>query len=396
MPWAAAIAAGGAILGGVISSHGASSAADTQANAANNATDLQQKMFEQGRADLLPWQQAGGASLRELMWEMGLDPNSASGFPGATPAGQPGAGAGGQPGAPGSPTPMPVIGGGGDPNGLHAVGASLGVPAGSGGTGSGGFLKMQGGLGSIFGGGGGGFNIGNILTGDVPGGVGLRDIAAGNLTPSTTFGPPSAGAISGVSLPSASSPPAPNPITSGSAATSPFVGDPNTRGQLVRPFDLNSFQADPGYKFRLEQGQKAIDAGAAARGNFMSPSTLQELGQFSQDSASSEFNNAYNRYNQNLSNIYSRLTGLSGSGENAAGRIAGLGAGFGSQAGENIIGAGNAQAAGQIGQANAFNQGIGNFMNYDILSRLMQQQQQNPGFGGFTGSTAPDPAAGFY
>jgi hypothetical protein len=390
MPFGFAAAAA-AIGGALISSNASSKASDTQANAANNATDLQQKIYQQGRADLLPWQQAGGASLRELMWEMGLDPNSASGFPGGA-AGQPGAAPGGQPGAPGSPTPMPVIGGGGDPSGLHAVGASLGVPAGSVGTGTDTIRHLSGGLGSIF---GGGFNIGNILTGDVPGGVGLRDIAAGNLLPSTTFGPPSPGAISGVSMPSNSSP-VPNPITSGSAATSPFVGDPNTRGQLVRPFDLNSFQADPGYQFRLQQGQKAIDAGAAARGNFMSPSTLQELGQFSQESASNEFNNAYNRYNQNLSNIYSRLTGLSGSGENAAGRIAGLGAGFGSQAGENIIGAGNAQAAGQIGQANALNQGIGNFMNFDILSRLMQQQQQNPGFGGFTGSTAPDPTAGFY
>lgn len=297
MPWAAAVAIGGTVLSG----SAASNAADTQAAAANNATEVQRQMYEQGRADLMPWQNAGGASLRELMWQMGLDPNTAMGGGGA-PTAAPGAA---QPGAPDAASQVmsPVI------RFADGFGPSAGMPS-----------------------------------------------------PASPTMAPAAGAT-------------------------PFVGDPATRGQLMRPFDLNSFQADPGYKFRLEQGQQAIDAGAAARGNYMSPSTLKELSSFSQDTASGEFNNAYNRYNLNLNNIYSRLTGLSGSGENAAGRIAGLGAGFGSQAGENLIGAGNASAAGQIGMAGAVNQGIGNYMNYDILSRYLQQN--NPGGGGGGGGGMP-------
>lgn len=308
MPWAAAVAIGGSVIGGAISGNAASNAADTQAAAANNATEVQRQMFEQGRADLMPWQNAGGASLRELMWQMGLDPNTAGGAPAGS-----------------APTRDQFTTQGQAYNGPWMNNGEQGwVPVGP-------------------------------VASSAP-----------------TFD--QAGFDAATAKFNASAP-------------TPFVGDPATRGQLMRPFDLNSFQADPGFKFRLEQGQQAIDAGAAARGNYMSPSTLKELSSFSQDAASGEFNNAYNRYNLNLNNIYSRLTGLSGSGENAAGRIAGLGAGFGSQAGENLIGAGNASAAGQIGVAGAVNQGIGNYMNYDILSRYLQQN--NPGGGGGGGGGMP-------
>jgi hypothetical protein len=37
---------------------------------------------------------------------------------------------------------------------------------------------------------------------------------------------------------------------------------------------------------------------------------------------------------------------------------------FGQQIGSNIIGAGNAMAAGQIGSANAFSQGVGQGLNF--------------------------------
>ena len=34
------------------------------------------------------------------------------------------------------------------------------------------------------------------------------------------------------------------------------------------PFGMEQFQADPGYGFRLSEGQKALERSAAARGNF--------------------------------------------------------------------------------------------------------------------------------
>ena len=63
MPWMLPAAIFGSSL---LGSRAASSAADTQAAAANRAADLQQKQFEQTRADLEPWRKAGVNALGKL------------------------------------------------------------------------------------------------------------------------------------------------------------------------------------------------------------------------------------------------------------------------------------------------------------------------------------------
>lgn len=63
MSWIAAAIFGGSVVGGLISSHGAQSAADTQASAANHAADVQLQMFNQTRDDQAPWRQAGANAL---------------------------------------------------------------------------------------------------------------------------------------------------------------------------------------------------------------------------------------------------------------------------------------------------------------------------------------------
>lgn len=66
MPWGAAIAAGGAILGGVISGNAAKSAANTQAGAAKDAAAQQAAMKA-------PWVSAGQTGLTKL--QAGIAPN---------------------------------------------------------------------------------------------------------------------------------------------------------------------------------------------------------------------------------------------------------------------------------------------------------------------------------
>src|SRR5882724_10892378 len=66
MPWGAAIAAGGSLIGGALSAGAAGSAAQTQANAANAATGVQAAEFSQIQNNLAPLLQdpiarAGGA-----------------------------------------------------------------------------------------------------------------------------------------------------------------------------------------------------------------------------------------------------------------------------------------------------------------------------------------------
>lgn len=64
---AAAIAAGGAVVGGYLSSRGAGKAADTQAAAADRAAQLQYQMWQEQQALQAPWRKAGEGALNQLI-----------------------------------------------------------------------------------------------------------------------------------------------------------------------------------------------------------------------------------------------------------------------------------------------------------------------------------------
>lgn len=93
---------------------------------------------------------------------------------------------------------------------------------------------------------------------------------------------------------------------------------------------------DPGYKFRLDEAARAVQASAAARGGALGGGALKALVQRSQDVASSEFANASDRFRQQQEDRYKRLFGVSELGARAAGDV-----------GTNLIGAG--KYAGDIG-----------------------------------------------
>ena len=54
-------------------------------------------------------------------------------------------------------------------------------------------------------------------------------------------------------------------------------------------------QNDPGYQFRIDQGNKAIQSSAAARGTLLTGGTLKALAGYSQGLASNEYGNVFNR-----------------------------------------------------------------------------------------------------
>ncbi|GAC1664568.1 MAG: hypothetical protein PVS3B2_00400 [Candidatus Dormibacteraceae bacterium] len=66
MGWVAAIGAGASLLGSAMSSNAATSAANTQANAANNATAAEQAQYQQTRTDLAPYMQQGTMALGDI------------------------------------------------------------------------------------------------------------------------------------------------------------------------------------------------------------------------------------------------------------------------------------------------------------------------------------------
>lgn len=71
-----------------------------------------------------------------------------------------------------------------------------------------------------------------------------------------------------------------------------------------------NFQADPGFQFRQQQGERAINRAAAARGGRLSGRTLQDLAQFNQGLASQEFGNFANRALQQRQQNFGILSDL--------------------------------------------------------------------------------------
>lgn len=166
-------------------------------------------------------------------------------------------------------------------------------------------------------------------------------------------------------------------------------------GQFTAPTAAQAAQT-PGYQFALQQGLGALQANAAARGTLLTGGTGQALEQYAQGLASNtyqqtynnaltQYQTAYNQFQQNQANLYNRLAGLSGTGQVAAntlGQQAGQMAGLGTQTylqgaaqqGQSLQNAAAATASGYVGAANAGAGAFSNLGNYLTLYGLMNSQ----------------------
>lgn len=132
-------------------------------------------------------------------------------------------------------------------------------------------------------------------------------------------------------------------------------------------FGMDQFQTDPGYAFRFDQGQKALERSAAARGGLISGGTGGALQQFGQGLASQEYQNAFNRYQAERAN----LAQLAGFGQSATNQQTAAAGQYGANVGNLMTGAGAAQAAGYVGAANALAGGVSQYMNYQSGQNLL-------------------------
>lgn len=155
-------------------------------------------------------------------------------------------------------------------------------------------------------------------------------------------------------------------------------------GELTRKFSAADFEADPGYQFQLAEGEQAANRAAAARGGYNSGRTLKELLRYGQGLANTTYQDAYNRYNTDQSNLYNRLAGIAGTGQTAATTLGNAGANYAANVGNTLTGGANAQAAsriaganartsGYMGAANAITGGINNYQQSQLLSQLLRQ-----------------------
>lgn len=129
---------------------------------------------------------------------------------------------------------------------------------------------------------------------------------------------------------------------SGKSAIQPYMSEVN-KGMTVE--DMYN---DPGYQFGLNEGVKAYDSSASAKGNQLSGAQAKALTRFGNDYGSTKYNESFNRRQVGLDNLY-RMIAM---GSNAAGGQATTGTSMGTQVSSSITGTGNAQ--------NAAYQNIGN------------------------------------
>jgi len=175
---------------------------------------------------------------------------------------------------------------------------------------------------------------------------------------------------------------------------------------LTKQFGQEDFQAgiDPSYNFRLQQGNLATTNLANQAGGLIGGNALQGLTNYGQGAASTEFQNAFNRFQTQRGNIYNTLAGIAGIGQTAQKQTSDLAQNTAGNIGQATIGAGSALAGGQIGAANALSGGFQGAGNSYMLSNLLASKggaptnygvaptnygisQNNPDMGGAQGLT---------
>ncbi len=118
---------------------------------------------------------------------------------------------------------------------------------------------------------------------------------------------------------------------------------------------------DPGYQFRLQQGQNTLENSAAARGNLLSGATLKDLIGYTQGMASQEGQAAYSRDMNAYNNKQNQLGNLMQMGFNSVGGQVG-------QQAQGVNNLSNLAMMGGQNQANYYNQ-MGNIGN-NLMSNL--------------------------
>jgi hypothetical protein len=155
------------------------------------------------------------------------------------------------------------------------------------------------------------------------------------------------------------------------------------------PFGMDQFQADPGYAFRLSEGQKALDRQAAARGGLISGSALKAAQRYGQEMGSQEYTNAFNRYQTERGARLNPLQSLAGVGQTSVNQLGAAGQNYATNAGNAMGAAAQANASGYMGAANAVGGGVGQYLGYQSNNNLLNALTRNRGsaYGGGAGMT---------
>ena len=142
---------------------------------------------------------------------------------------------------------------------------------------------------------------------------------------------------------------------------------------FTSPYTVAEFEKgmDPGYQFRLKQGQDIARRQGNVGGGLVGGNVMKGLEDYTQNSASQEFNNAFNRNQTEKTNIYNRLASLAGLGGASVGQTTAAGTAAGNTLAGLGVAGGNAAAGGMTGAASALTGGANSYANYQMLNKYM-------------------------
>jgi len=159
--------------------------------------------------------------------------------------------------------------------------------------------------------------------------------------------------------------------------------------EALKPFLTSQFgqdkfaqYLDPSMAFRQRLGTQATERLANVGGGALSGNTLRALNEFGQNLASTEYGNAFNRFQTERSNIYNTLANIAGMGQQSVNTGVQAGQNFAAQQTGLMTGQAAAQAAGQVGSANAYSNALGNLGNMAMLYGMRQPTVAAAGMGG--------------
>lgn len=139
----------------------------------------------------------------------------------------------------------------------------------------------------------------------------------------------------------------------------PQYGADGKQVAAAGPADYSAFQDSPDYQFSFDEGNRAVNAGLAARGLSNSGRAMKELTRYGQGMAS-----------QQLGNYVNRLAAMAGVGQTATTQTGNLGANAATNAGQTTQAAGDARASGYMARAGQNQQLYGQLLNMGMGSGL--------------------------
>lgn len=321
MSWGLVIAGGASVISSIYSSN---KAADASEEGSDRSLELQARQYDQSRADLAPWRTHGGNALNAYARAMGLPQYDSYPSGAVAGSGHPLYGDGNQPLSEEGlrQAYQDVLGREIDPSGLQYYMNESVKRGGGGAPGSGNIIGQLGyfgspGLSSLLGGDDkgsrGAFTFNEFLDATQGSDEYKQRVASGELKPfdrATAFQP----------------------------QQQEFIG-----GSQTNPEDqYGGFKASPGYKFRLEEGNRGLDRNFAARGSYLSGAREKAAIRYNQNQASNEFGNYTNR-----------LASIAGLGQTATGQQVNANQNYAAYGGRAIQDSADARASGYLAAGNA-------------------------------------------